>query len=159
MDKRGFAEEVEAIKGRLYRTAYLYLGNEASAMEAVDESVYKAWRARKSLKQPEYFATWLTRILINECKRELGRAGRLQVQEVLPEEAAEAYDALPLKEAVGRLPEELRAVIILRYFADYTLAQTAQVLEVPQGTVVTRVRRALALLRLDLQEEGEGWND
>ena len=66
----------------------------------------------------------------------------------------DAYDRLPLKEAVERLPEPLRAVVILRYFTGYTQAETAAALEIPQGTVATRQRRALELLRLDLGEEG-----
>mgnify|MGYP005813742123 CR=1 FL=1 len=53
------------------------------------------------------------------------------------------------------LPEELRLVIILRFFAGYTQAETAAALEIPQGTVATRQRRALELLRLELGEEGE----
>lgn len=53
-----------------------------------------------------------------------------------------------------RLPEPLRAVVILRYFTGYTQAETAAALEIPQGTVATRQRRALELLRLDLGEEG-----
>jgi len=55
---------------------------------------------------------------------------------------------------VERLPEPLRAVVILRYFTGYTQAETAAALEIPQGTVATRQRRALELLRLDLGEEG-----
>ena len=154
MDKREFAEQVEAVKQQLYKTAYLYLHNEASALEAVDESIYKALKSLKTLRQPEYFTTWLTRILINECKKELKRLSRVSPAEYLPFEEGEdaAYDALPLKEAIGRLPEELRAVVILRYFSGYTLAETAETLGIPQGTVVTRQRRALALLKLYLEE-------
>ena len=73
----------------------------------------------------------------------------------LPETAAEAYDALPLREAVRRLPKELRDVVILRYFSGFTLAETARMLNIPQGTAVTRQRRALRLLRLEMKEEEE----
>ena len=75
--------------------------------------------------------------------------------EELPETAVEAFDALPLREAVERLPRELRAVIVLRYFSGYTLAETARALNIPQGTAATRQRRALQLLRLELGEEGD----
>ena len=54
---------------------------------------------------------------------------------------------------MNRLPEELRTVVILRFFSGYTQAETAAALEIPQGTVATRQRRALALLRLELGEE------
>lgn len=157
MDHETFAARTESIRQRLYRTAYLYLGSEADALEAVDEAVYQALRALKKLREPDFFETWLTRILINECHRELRRRKRLHPDgdAALPESAGpDDYDALPLKEAVRRLPEELRLVVILRFFAGYTQAETAAALEIPQGTAATRQRRALELLRLELGEEG-----
>lgn len=154
MDREEFAGRVEAVKARLYRAAYLYLGSEADALEAVDEAVYQALRNLKKLRQAEFFETWITRILINECHRELRRRRRLAGEEALPDTAGpDAYDALPLREAVQRLPEELRQVVVLRFFAGYTQAETAAALDIPQGTVATRQRRALALLRLELGEE------
>ena len=154
MDKEEFAARTEAVRQRLYRTAYLYLGSEADALEAVDEAVYQALRTLKKLREPEHFETWLTRILLNECHRELRRRRHVAGENALPDTAGpDAYDALPLKEAVRRLPEELRAVVILRFFTGYTQAETAAALDIPQGTVATRQRRALALLRLELGEE------
>ena len=154
MDQETFAARVQALRGRLYRTAYLYLGSESDALEAVDEAVYQALRALKKLRQPEFFDTWLTRILLNECHKELRRRKRFSGEETFPDTAGpDAYDGLPLKDAVRRLPEDLRSVIILRFFAGLSQAETAAALEVPQGTVATRQRRALQLLRLELGEE------
>ena len=152
MQEQEYIERVEALKGKLYRTAYLYLGSEAHALDAVDETVYKGLCAHKKLRQPEYFDTWLTRILINVCNTERRRRREIAVPE-LPETAAQAYDALPLRQAVGRLPRELRAVITLRYFQGLTLAETARALGLPPGTVSTRQRKALSLLKLELSEE------
>ena len=155
MDRQEFAARTQALRQRLYRTAYLYLGREADALEAVDEAVYQALRSLGKLREAMYFETWLTRILINECHRELRRRKRLSGEEALPESAGpDAYDHLPLKDAVSRLPETLRAVVILRYFTGYTQSETAAALDIPQGTVATRQRRALELLRLELGEEG-----
>ena len=125
------------------------------ALDAVDEAVYKGLTACRSLRQPQFFHTWLTRILINVCNDELRRRARETGMDALPETAAEAFDNLPLKEAIARLPRELRAVVILRYFTGLTLAETAQALDIPQGTVVTRQRRALALLKLELTDTQE----
>ena len=153
MTEQEFASRAEALKARLYRTAYLYLGSEACALDAVDEAVYQGLLHHKRLRQPEHFNTWLTRILINACNAELRRRKREVAVETLPETPAEVYDTLPLKEAIRRLPRDLRAVIILRYFQGLTLAETAEALDIPPGTVSTRQRKALSLLKLELSEE------
>lgn len=154
MDREEFVLRTNAVKERLYRTAYLYLGNESDALEAVDEAVYQALRALKQLKRSEFFESWLTRILINACHKELRRRKRIMPVDGLPDTAGpDEYDHLSLKEAVRHLPDELRTVVILRFFSGYTQAETAEILKVPQGTVATRQRRALRLLRLELGEE------
>ncbi len=153
MEELEFARRSEELKVRLYRTARLYLGSETAAVDAVDEAVYRGFLARKRLRNPEFFTTWLTRILINVCNQELRRRKRELAVDTFPETAVEQFDALPLRDAVERLPDELRAVIVLRFFTGLTLAQTAQTLEVPLGTVSTRQRKGLSLLRLELKED------
>ena len=149
------AQRAEEMKGRLYRTALLYLGGEAAALDAVDEAVYRAFLSHRKLRRPEHFNTWITRILINVCNDELRRRKREPAMAELPETAAEQFDALPLRDAVERLPRELRAVVVLRYFSGYTLAETAEALGLPPGTVSSRQRKALALLRLELDDGKE----
>ena len=153
MNNEEFGKRIENIRLRLYKTALLYLGSEAVALDAVDEAVYKALCSYKKLRQPEYFDTWITRILINECYNELRRQKRFRPLDEFPEGATEEFDTLPLKEAIRRLPRELKEVVILRYFAGYTLIETADTLQIPQGTVATRQRKALKLLKLELSEE------
>lgn len=153
MNNEEFGKRIENIRLRLYKTALLYLGSEACALDAVDEAVYKALCSYKKLRQPEYFDTWITRILINECYNELRRQKRFRPIDELPESSVEVFDTLPLKEAIRRLPRELKEVLILRYFAGYTLIETAETLQIPQGTVATRQRKALKVLKLELSEE------
>ena len=153
MTEHEFTERLPQVKNRLYRTALAFLGSEDSALEAFDEAVYRAFLALRKLRQSEFFETWLTRILINVCNKELRRKKREQTLETLPESAQEDFDALPLKEALRRLPPELKDIVILRYFSGHTLAETAEALRIPQGTAATRQRRALALLKLELSEE------
>ena len=153
MTELEFIRRTEEIKKRLYRTALLYLGSETMALDAVDEAVYKGFCSYKKLREEDFFETWMTRILINVCNSELRRRKKEVTIAQLPEQAEVELDALPLKEAVSRLPQELRAVIILRFFTGLTLAQTAQTLNIPQGTVSTRQRKALQLLKLELTEK------
>ena len=156
MDQQEFATRAEAIKARLYRTAYLYLGSEADALDAVSEAICRALRRLKQLQTPALFETWITRILINTCQDELRRRRRFHPggDTALPDTTGpDAYEHLPLKEAIRRLPEDLRSVVILRFFSGYTQAETAAALNIPQGTAATRQKRALALLKLELGEE------
>ena len=76
MTEQEFALRAQDQRGRLYRTAFLYLGGEHAAVDAVDEAVYQGFLHYKRLRQPEYFATWMTRILINACNAELRRRKR-----------------------------------------------------------------------------------
>lgn len=153
MKSEEFAIRVGQVKPRLYRTALLYLGDESLAKDTVDEAEYKAFISLKKLRQPEYFETWLTRILINECKKALRRQKREIPRESVPESSSEDFDSLPLKEAIQKLPQELKEVIILRYFLGFTVVETARSLNLSQGTVATRQRRALQLLKLELSDE------
>lgn len=155
MKEAEYIRRAEVLKVRLYRTARLYLGGEHAALDAVDEAVYKGLRACEKLREEQFFGTWLTRILINVCNAELRRHRREVSVAELPETAQEDFDALPLRDAVGRLPRELKEVIILRYFSGLTLAETARALDIPQGTAATRQRKALRLLRLELVDGEE----
>ena len=65
MKESEYVQRAEVLKVRLYRTARLYLGGEHAALDAVDEAVYKGLLACGKLREPAYFDTWLTRILIN----------------------------------------------------------------------------------------------
>lgn len=155
MKDADYFSRIDPLKEQLYRVAYLYLGSESAAVDAVDEAVYRGYLKRRSLRREAYFSTWLTRILINVCLDELHRRQRETPVETLPERAETPYDALPLQEALERLPEDLRSVIALRYFGGFTLAETARALGLPEGTVSSRQRRALQLLKLHLTDDEE----
>ena len=148
-----FTVRLEPLRGRLFRTALAILGSSSAAEEALDEAVFRGLGSCGRLREPEYFPTWLTRILLNVCTDEKRRHKRELPVETLPETGAEAFDALPVRQAVGKLTGELREVVVLRFVSGYTLTETAEILGIPTGTVSSRQRRALALLRVELEEE------
>jgi RNA polymerase sigma-70 factor (ECF subfamily) len=154
ISKDDYVALLQNYKECLYRIAYSYMNDKTLAMDALDEAIFKGYLNRKKIKKPEFLKTWLTRILINECLQMLRKNKREILTDQFPEEATECFDKLPLKEALNKLSEELSRIIYLRYFGGYTLMETAGILELPQGTVATRERRALALLRLELSEGG-----
>lgn len=153
-DGDAFAQLAEGVKTSLYTAAWAILGNPADALDAVDDTIYKAYRSIRRLREPQYFKTWITRILINTCRSELSRKYREAPLVIDREEARwDSHEEFSVRDAVRLLPPELNDIIALRYFADMTIADTARVLGLPEGTIKTRQRRALALLRLELREE------
>lgn len=157
LDKKTYVAFVTEYKSIMYRIAFGYLGDATRALDAVDEAVYLGYIHRKELRETNFLKTWLTRILINECYRILKKNQREVTMEVLPEQV-ECFPegTVPLKLAVQSLPEDLRKIIVLRYFGGYTIAETAAILEIPQGTVATRSRSALKILRVELSEQEGG---
>lgn len=147
-----FFNRIEPIRNKLYRIAYSYFNSQSMAIDMVDEAIYKGYLKKKQLKQKEFMETWLVRILLNVCNNHYKKYSRLQTIEEMPETAVtEDYDSIPLKLAMQQLPEKYRKLVILKYFGGYGVAEIAEMLEMPQGTVATRLRKALELLRLDLK--------
>ena len=151
MDEREFRERALAIERRLYRTSYMMLRSDADCADAVQEALFKAWRSRDRLRDPQYFETWLTRILINECKQTLRRRRpEAPLSEAIP---APGDEGGPLREALWRLPERFRLPVVLKHMEGYSVREIAAMLSLPQGTVSWRLSRAMKLLRQYLEEE------
>lgn len=153
MDEKGFTNRVKIIRGKLYKTAYLYLGEETSALNTVDEAIYKAMLSLKKLRRPEYFDTWISRILINECRNKLRRKELEIPMGTLNEKSVEQFNSVSLKEAVQCLPKDLKEPVILRLFAGSTTEETARILKIKYSTAVSRLRRAIKLLKFKRMEE------
>ncbi|CCP27400.1 RNA polymerase, sigma-24 subunit, ECF subfamily (fragment) [Tepidanaerobacter acetatoxydans Re1] len=73
-DAESFYKLLEPIKDRLYRTAFMYMKNEDDALDCVHDSIVKAIQSIDSLREPQYFNTWITRITINTCKDNLRKS-------------------------------------------------------------------------------------
>lgn len=153
MDKTEFAAAVLAAEPTLYRVARSMLASEADALDAAQNAILRAWERLDSLRSPEYFRTWLVRILINECRSALRRRARFagEPDESLPAPEPERYDELYA--ALYSLDEKYRLPVTLHYLEGFRLAEIAEMLRLPQGTVATRLRRARELLREELKGE------
>jgi RNA polymerase sigma-70 factor, ECF subfamily len=154
---KAFQDLVEAEKNKLYRMAYLYVKNENDAIDVVHETIYKAYISIKNLKEPDYFSTWLSKILINTALDFIKKN-----KKVIPFEEMERYesseelhiaDTLDLADAIERLEEKYKTVIILRYYKGLQVKEIAEMLDCPEGTVKTNLHRAINKLRIDLREE------
>lgn len=149
--------------GRLYRTARAILGDDAEAEDAVQEACLQAYRALGTFRGESQLSTWLVRITANEAlmrRRSRVRAAMATPMdrdaepddqagaEAGPESRAEHGEIRRLlKERIGELPDEFRAVFMLRAIEELTVGETAAALAIPEATVRTRYFRARRLLR------------
>ena len=162
MTKQTFREELtaylQAEQDRIYRLAFSYMGNEQDALDVVQAAVVKALTA-SPMRQPRYLKTWMYRIVVNTAIDSLrARQKYTPLSDRAPADGNghEGEDfALDVREALSRLPPDLRAIVILRYFHDFELREVANVLGVNLNTVKTRLYRALKLLSIEMEDEHE----
>lgn len=161
MTKEQFTERVLQAEKTMFHVAFSILHHEADCADAVQEAVLKAYASREKLRKDSFFNTWLIRILMNECYGILrSRSRQLPVVEQAMEcrEDERAYikeEYLDLYRAIGQLKEKDRMCVLLFYMEDYTLSQIADILDIPEGTVKSRLNRARLRLRGMLEEPTE----
>lgn len=145
-----------------FRAAYLVTGSAAEAEDAAQDGFVKAWQALPRFRRGAPFRPWLLAIVTNEARnrrRHAGRQAALALRAARPEldrtgEAASArLEQERLLQLVGAMTEEDRLIIGYRYFLDLSEAETAEALGVARGTVKSRLSRALARLREQMEVE------
>lgn len=146
---------IEVDKQRLYRIAYIYVKNEDDALEIVQEAVYKAFLNIKKLKEPEFFNTWITKIIVNSSLDYIKKRNRLIYiveEKELEKNAIEDMEYIDLYKAVDNLDGLYKTVIILKYFEDLKIRDIAKVLDITESNVKNYIHKALKQLRVDLKE-------
>lgn len=139
---------------RLYRLAYSYVRNEQDALDIVQDTAYKALKSRSAIKDETYIETWLYRIAVNTSLDFLRKRQRETVGLPETEEGREDdHGGFYVLDLLDKLDEKSRAVVILRFFEDKTLAQIAEILDEKLSTIKTRLYKALRILKMELKEE------
>lgn len=167
-DREGaFESFVERYQKRLYRLAWGYLRNHEDALDAVQETMVKIYRARRSYRPESHPFTWASRILANHCLDQLRRR-RARPSESLEatQQASPGRDLLAgdardtperhqeqsefrkmIETAVAELPESQRAVFVLRHFEEMSLEEIAAARGCALGTVKSSLHRAAGAVR------------
>lgn len=161
-NEAAFVQLMEKYEHPLYRVAYSYMRNEHDAVEAMQELTYRSYRHIRSIKEPLYIQTWLTRILINIChdmlrkqKREIPSALIVdQCTDHHVDQRSEQNTEIELLDTLSNLNDEQRELIVMKYIEDRTNIDIAESLNIPEGTVKSRLHYALRKLRLLFKEEG-----
>lgn len=157
-DKEAFIALVRQLETQMYGIAKAIVKKDEDCADAMQETALKAYEALPSLKSPAYFKTWLLRILINECNAMLRIRSRHVVMADVPEQRQpqRQQTAHDLEEAIYRLEEVSRTIVVLHYYRDIPLREIAGMLDMSEGAVKTRLHRARVALLGMLSESGEG---
>ena len=165
-DAAAFEALVEARVGSMVRTAMAILGREDEARDAVQDTLVTAWRELASLRDPAAFDAWLTRILVNRCRRGLRTFGLTRMREIPADEVAEidlprtadvagaVVDRGALERAFGRLSIDERTILVLHHLDGRPLASIAAVLKIPEGTAKSRLFKARRSLERAMAARG-----
>ena len=165
-DRDAFGELVEQYRDNVYRLAYRMCGNAYDADEAAQEAFVAAWRALPNFRGDAKFSTWLYRLTTNAAIDVMRREKRHQTVgdgEMMdladdadsPQETVERTEQQEaVQKALATLSEEYREVLLLRYMEELDYAEIADVLQLPSGTVKSRINRAKAALKTALLKSG-----
>jgi RNA polymerase sigma-70 factor (ECF subfamily) len=174
-DRAAFDELVLRHEDRVYNMALRMLGNPDDALDLAQEVFLSAYRALGGFESKSLFSTWLYRVTVNRCRDELRRRATVKhtrprplggpdpddppadppARTASPADAAVSRESIGIvAAAVAGLPEEAREALVLRDVEGLDYEQIAAVLDVPLGTVRSRLHRARSLLRDRLREAG-----
>ena len=156
-DKDAFRLLVEKYRKVMFGTAYLMTKDRGLAEDAMQDALLQIWKHLPSLRQGVNLKAWAIRIVVNEVNRQWRKKRVPTVPlEYAPDIADDCEDAatvmirnedrLNLRRALALLPSEVRQIVILRYFSDLTVPEIAKVMGKPEGTIKSRLSRALSRL-------------
>ena len=163
-ESEAFRLLVERYGKVLFGTAYLMTHDRPLAEDMVQEAFLLAWRALPSFRSGTNFKAWLLRILVNRtmADRRKKRVAEVQLAEAIPdppghedteETVLRGEERQLVRQALKALSQERRDAVVLRYYSDLTVPEVARVLGCRQGTVKSRLHRALRQLREVLRGE------
>lgn len=157
-----YAQLIKNNKEYLYKTAYVYVKDSDKALDILQECTYKAFKSIKTLRNPNYFKTWITRILINIAISMIKKDSKIiYLDDNNPLESEKSCinieEKLDLYNAIEMLKPDYKIVVIMKYFNDMTVDDISSVLNIPVNTVKTRLSRARKSLKNILKETY--WNE
>lgn len=153
-DAEAFISLMEECRMSFRRVALGYLGNDEDVADAIQDTILDAFEHIGCLKKAEYFRTWVTRILINNCTRIYRKNKKRISMEGYREEGR--YDAgnsdVEFRQLLLVLPEDSRTIFQLYFGEEFTTKEIAEILGMKENTVKSRIHRGKEQLRESLQE-------
>lgn len=154
IDNDAFAELVRGNMQNMYRLALSILSNESDAEDAVSAAVIKAYERREQLRKSSSFRPWIMTITANEAKKICSvRRRETSLEEIGEAFAGKEDEYHELWDVVSGLDEIYREVVVLFYYEQFSIKNIGKALNIPIGTVKSRLSRAKRELRRCLDEE------
>ncbi len=151
-DGEAFVQLIKQYENVLYRVASKYLNHNEDVADAMQDTIMTAFENLTKLKKPEYFNTWICKILINKCNSLLKKNNRT-VHMVDIENFQEKNDPallkLELEDELSSLNADYRTAIELYYIVGMNIKEIGELLKEPEGTIKSRLSRAKAILRIN----------
>lgn len=146
-DKEAFSKLIQGIKSKLYKTGMAILKNNDDVCDALQETLINAYKNIKKLNNPKYFNTWIIRIMINSCYEIIRKNKRAsEISEKMQQNMDNYYEIYceksDLENLLNKLDNELRLITVLYYYDDFSVKHIAKILNIPEGTVKSRLSRA-----------------
>ena len=159
-DAEAFNELIENNKIKMYKTAKSILNNEDDICDAIQETLISAYKNINKLKENKFFSTWIIRILINKCydiisqKTKLGTV--IDISEVQDVKTFDKYDSDSIvSKVLNQIDEDLKVVTVLFYYDGFSVKEISKIVNIPEGTVKSRLSRAREKLYILLKKEEE----
>lgn len=153
-DKEALLYLILKEKDNYYKLAYFYMKNEHDALDILQEMIIVVYKEIPKLKKLSSFYIWSKKILVNLCKKELFKNNRFEeIDEGLSLEEEgfkEAENRIYLKTLIENLNENQKEAIKLKYYLDYSYEEIANFLEIPLGTVKSRINKGLNKIRKNI---------
>lgn len=143
-DADAFLELMEKNSLAMYKVARGILNNDEDVADAVQDTILICFEKIHTLKKPEYFKTWMIRILINECTKILRHYRDISMEEVMPEIPHKdiSIEEFEFKEMLNLVDEKYRIILILYYVEGFRISEIAEILQLNENTVKTRLARS-----------------
>lgn len=142
-DSEAFIELIGQYKTSFYKIAFSILGNDNDVADAIQETILSCFQNITSLKNPEYFKTWATRILINKCNDIIRQNKHISFFEQIPEVPYnQDFGDSDFKHCLSQIDEKYRLIITLYYVNGFSVREISEMLSISQNTVKTRLSRA-----------------
>ena len=159
IDKKWFTSQVHDHQDELYRLAYHILRNKEDAEDALQESLFRAYSNLWQLKEPKYFKTWMTKILMNTCfDIQRKQKNNLDIEDY-KETIGTSEDMttkVVMEKAIRELDEMNQKIIILFYYEDFSVKEISEVLNVSVMNVKQRLSRSRKELKKILEDGKKG---